>query len=154
MALLPFESLMWKMLSRVLLHTIVSLWLRKDSFVKQYVDEFSYQSCMVEESIFLHRWPSVSILHHEFLIYNELLETKRSNKEGVMSAKRTYLREAFGRKGVEKLISKIKIKLINSFAMLRMVWKVNPRELCSEILDWFHQGFHKHFEKIWLQMLG
>jgi len=61
-----------------------------------------------------------------------------------------FRREAFGQRGVENLISKLKIKLINRFAMLRMVWKANPRELCSEILDWFHQ----HFEKIWLQMLG
>ncbi|XP_061371043.1 ATP-dependent RNA helicase DEAH13 [Gastrolobium bilobum] len=211
-----------------------------------------YQSCMVEESIFLHRWSSVSIVGPEFLVYNELLETKRPNKQGITSAKRAYMhgvtsvepawlvehaksscifspplmdprpfydsqtdqvkcwviptfgrfcwelpkhslpisdddhrvqvfayallegqvcpclkvyrkymsappesimkREAFGQKRVGNLLSKLKSKLIDSSAMLRMVWKENPRELFSEILDWFQQSFHKHFEELWLQM--
>ncbi|GAU51526.1 hypothetical protein TSUD_413900, partial [Trifolium subterraneum] len=50
-----------------------------------------YQSCMVDESIFLHRWSSVSTARPEFLVYNELLETKRPNKEGETSAKRAYM---------------------------------------------------------------
>ncbi|TKY63744.1 ATP-dependent RNA helicase kurz [Spatholobus suberectus] len=213
-----------------------------------------YQSCMVDESVFLHRWSSVSIVGPEFLVYNELLETKRPNKEGITSAKRAYMhgvtsvvpawlvehaksscvfsaplmdprpyydaqtdqvkcwviptfgrfcwelpkhslpisnvehrvqvfayallegqvcpclksvrkymsappesimkREAFGQKRVGNLLSKLKRRLIDSSAMLRMVWKENPRELFSEILDWFQQSFHKHFEELWLQMLN
>ncbi|CAK8575065.1 unnamed protein product [Lathyrus sativus] len=212
-----------------------------------------YQSCMVDESIFIHRWSSVSTARPEFLVYNELLETKRPNKEGETSAKRAYMhgvtsvdptwlvenaksscifsppltdprpfydaqsdqvkcwviptfgrfcwelpkhslpisnvelrvqvfayallegqvcpclksvrkymsappesilrREAFGQKRVGNLLSKLESKLIDSSAKLRMVWKENPRELYSEILDWFQQGFHKHFQKLWLQML-
>ncbi|RHN64288.1 putative RNA helicase [Medicago truncatula] len=213
-----------------------------------------YQSCMVDESIFIHRWSSVSTVHPEFLVYNELLETKRPNKEGETSAKRAYMhgvtnvdptwlvenaksscifsppltdprpfydaqadqvkcwviptfgrfcwelpkhsipisnvehrvqvfayallegqvctclksvrkymsappetilrREALGQKRVGNLISKLNSRLIDSSAMLRIVWKQNPRELFSEILDWFQQGFRKHFEELWLQMLG
>lgn len=213
-----------------------------------------YQSCMVDESIFIHRWSSVSTVRPEFLVYNELLETKRPNKEGETSAKRAYMhgvtnvdptwlvenaksscifsppltdprpfydaqadqvkcwviptfgrfcwelpkhsipisnvehrvqvfayallegqvcpclktvrkymsappetilrRESFGQKRVGNLISKLNSRLIDSSATLRIVWKQNPRELFSEILDWFQQGFRKHFEELWLQMLG
>jgi ATP-dependent RNA helicase DHX37/DHR1 len=214
----------------------------------------SYQSCMVDESIFLHRWSSVSTARPEFLVYNELLETKRPNKEGETSAKRAYMhgvtsvdpswlvenakssctfsppledprpfydpqadqvkgwviptfgrfcwelpkhampisnvdlrvqvfayallegqvcpclksvrkymsappesilrRESFGQKRVGNLFSKLKRKLIDSSAVLRTVWKENPRELFPEILDWFQHGFHNRFEDLWLQMLG
>lgn len=213
-----------------------------------------YQSCMVDESVFLHRWSSVSIVGPEFLVYNELLETKRPDKEGITSAKRAYMhgvtsvepawlveharsscilspplldprpyydaqtdqvkcwviptfgrfcwelpkyslpisndehrvqvfayallegqvcpclksvrkymsappesimkREAFGQKRVGNLLAKLKSRLIDSSAMLRMVWKENPRELFSEILDWFQQSFHRQFEDLWLQMLN
>ncbi|KAG4393140.1 hypothetical protein GLYMA_03G024000v4 [Glycine max] len=213
-----------------------------------------YQSSMVDESVFLHRWSSASIVGPEFLVYNELLETKRPNKEGITSAKRAYMhgvtsvepawlvehaksscifspplmdprpyydaqtdqvkcwviptfgrfcwelpkhslsisndehrvqvfayallegqvcpclksvrkymsaapesimkREALGQKRVGNLLSKLKSRLIDSSAMLRMVWKENPRELFSEILDWFQQSFHKHFEELWLQMVN
>ncbi|KAJ1413633.1 P-loop containing nucleoside triphosphate hydrolase [Sesbania bispinosa] len=213
-----------------------------------------YQSCMVEESVFLHRLSSVSIVGPEFVVYNELLETKRPNKDGVTSARRAYIhgvtsvepawlvehaksscifspplmdprpfydaqtdqvkcwviptfgrfcwelpkhslpisndehrvqvfayallegqvcpclksvrkymsappesimkREAYSQKRVGNLLSKLKSRLIDSSAMLRMVWKENPRELFSEILDWFQQSFHKHFEELWLQMLS
>ncbi|KAL2337470.1 hypothetical protein Fmac_011916 [Flemingia macrophylla] len=213
-----------------------------------------YQSCMVDESVFLHRWSSVSIVGPEFLVYNELLETKRPNKEGITSAKRAYMhgvtsvepawlveyaksscilspplvdprpyydaqtdqvkcwviptfgrfcwelpkhslpmskvedrvqvfafallegqvcpclksvrknmsappesimkKEAFGQKRVGNLLTKLESRLIDSSAMLRMVWKENPRELFNEILDWFQQSFHKHFEDLWLQMLN
>ncbi|CAI8600796.1 unnamed protein product [Vicia faba] len=212
-----------------------------------------YQSCMVDESIFIHRWSSVSTARPEFLVYNELLETKRPNQEGETSAKRAYMhgvtsvdptwlvenaksscifsppltdpkpfydaqadqvkcwviptfgrfcwelpkhslpisnvehrvqvfayallegqvcpclksvrkymsappesilrREAFGQKRVGNLLSKLESKLIDSSAMLRKAWKENPRALYSEILDWFQEGFHKHFQKLWLQML-
>jgi ATP-dependent RNA helicase DHX37/DHR1 len=63
-------------------------------------------------------------------------------------------RESFGQKRVGNLFSKLKRKLIDSSAVLRTVWKENPRELFPEILDWFQQGFHSHFEELWLQMLG
>ncbi|KAK7390112.1 hypothetical protein VNO78_25411 [Psophocarpus tetragonolobus] len=213
-----------------------------------------YQSCMADGSVFLHRWSSASTVGPEFLVYNELLETKRPNKEGITSAKRAYMhgvtsvepawlvehaksscilsaplmdprpyydaqtdqvkcwviptfgrfcwelpkhslpisnyehrvqvfayallegqvcpclksvrkymsatpesimkREALGQKRVVNLLSKLKNRLIDSSAMLRMVWKENPRELYAEILDWFQQSFHKHFEELWLKMLN
>jgi len=61
-------------------------------------------------------------------------------------------KEAFGQKRVGNLLSKLKSRLIDSSAVLRMVWKENPRELFAEILDWFQHSFHKHFEELWLQM--
>ncbi|OIW02210.1 hypothetical protein TanjilG_31959 [Lupinus angustifolius] len=213
-----------------------------------------YQSCMVEESVYVHRWSSVSIVLPEFLVYNELLEIKRPDKEGIASATRAYMhgvtsvepawlvehaksscifsppltdprpfydaqtdqvkcwviptfgrfcwelpkhsspvsnddfrvqvfayallegqvcpclksvrkymsalpesilkREAFGQRRVGNLFSKLRTRRIDSSAMLRMVWKDNPKELFSEVLDWFQQSFHKHFEELWLQMLS
>ncbi|KAK7260237.1 hypothetical protein RIF29_26123 [Crotalaria pallida] len=213
-----------------------------------------YQSCMVEESVFVHRWSSVSIVLPEFLVYNELLETKRPDKEGLASANRAYMhgvtsvepawlvehaksscifspplvdprpfydsqtdqvkcwviptfgrfcwelpkhslpisnddyrvqvfayallegqvcpclkhvrkymsalpesilkREAFGQRRVGNLFSKLKSRGIDSSVKLRMAWKENPKELFSEVLDWFQQSFHKHFEGLWLQMLS
>ncbi|XP_014523036.1 ATP-dependent RNA helicase DEAH13 [Vigna radiata var. radiata] len=210
-----------------------------------------YQSCMVDESVLLHRWSSLSTVGPEYLVYNELLETKRPKKEGI-STKRAYMhgatsvepswlvehaksscvfsaplkdprsyydaqtdqvkcwvtptfgrfswklpmhslpisndedrvqafayallegqvcpclksvrkymsappesimkKEAFGQKRVVNLFSKLKSRLIDSSAVLRMVWKENPRELYTEILDWFQHSFHKHFEELWLQM--
>jgi len=47
-------------------------------------------------------------------------------------------REALGQKRVANILSKLKSRLIDSTAMLRMVWKENPRELFSKNLDWFH----------------
>ena len=52
------------------------------------------------------------------------------------------------------ILSKLKSRLIDSSAMLRMVWKENLWEFFSEILDCFQQSFHKHFEELWLQMLN
>ena len=46
-------------------------------------------------------------------------------------------REALGQKRVGNILSKLKSRLIDSSAMLRMVWKENPRELFSEIFDSF-----------------
>lgn len=202
-----------------------------------------YQACMVEESVFLHRWSSVSIAAPELLVYNELLYTKRPYMHGVtrvepawlvehaksscvfsapltdprpfydtqtdqikcwviptfgrfcwelpkhqvpisnnehrmqvfayallegqvcpcLKSVRKYMaappesilkREALGQKRVGNLLSKLKSRLIDSSAMLRMVWKENPRELFTEILDWFQQSFHKHFNGLWVQMLS
>jgi len=212
-----------------------------------------YQSCMIDESVLLHRWSSVSTVGPEYLVYNELLETKRPNKEGIASTKRAYMhgvtsvepawlvehaksscvfstplkdprpyydaqtdqvkcwvtptfgrfswklpmhslpisneedrvqvfayallegqvcpclksvrkymsappesimkKEAFGQKRVGNLLSKLKIRLIDSSAVLRMVWKENPRELFPEILDWFQQSFHQRFQALWQEML-
>ena len=36
-----------------------------------------YQSCMVKETVFLHHWSSVSRSAPEFLVYSELIQTKR-----------------------------------------------------------------------------
>ena len=199
-----------------------------------------YQACMVEEVVFLHRWSSASIAAPEFLVYNELLQTKRPYMHGVTSVEPAWLvehanssctlssrladskpfydihtdqvkcwviptfgrfcwelpkhqlpvsqigniddlvqvfayallqgqvcpcikavrkymaappesvlkREALGQKRVGNLLSKLKSRLIDSSAMLRMVWKENPRELYPEILDWFQHSFHKHFEEL------
>lgn len=41
------------------------------------VNAVRYQACMVKETIFLHRWSSLSKAAPEFLVYSELLETKR-----------------------------------------------------------------------------
>ncbi|KAI4354890.1 hypothetical protein L6164_003715 [Bauhinia variegata] len=202
-----------------------------------------YQSCTVEEIVFLHRWSAVSVAAPEFLVYNELLQTKRPYMHGVTAVEPAWLvdhtksscifsapltdpkpfydtesdqvkcwvtptfgrfcwelpkhqmrigndeyriqvfayallegqvcpclksvrkfmaapsetilkREAFGQKRVGNLLSKLKSRLIDSSAMLRMVWKENPKELFSEILDWFQQSFHKNFQQLWLQMLN
>ncbi|KAK4263874.1 hypothetical protein QN277_029231 [Acacia crassicarpa] len=202
-----------------------------------------YQSCAYEESVFLHRWSSVSVAAPEFLVYNELLYTKRPYMHGAtrvepawlvehaksscrfsdplrdprpfydnqtdlvkgwvnpifgrfcwelpkchlpigdgdlrmqvfayallvgqvcpcLKSVRKYMaappesilkKEAFCQKRVVNLLSKLKSRLIDSSAMLRMVWEENPRELYTEVLDWFQQSFHKHFKSLWLQMLG
>ncbi|XP_022953700.1 ATP-dependent RNA helicase DEAH13 [Cucurbita moschata] len=61
--------------------------------------------------------------------------------------------EALGQKRVGNLLSRLKSKKINSCATLRVVWKDNPYELHSEILDWFQESYHSHFEDLWSQML-
>lgn len=62
--------------------------------------------------------------------------------------------EASGLKRVGNLLNKMRTKkrTIDSCAMLRKLWGDNPRELFSEILDWFQQGFHDHFEDLWAKM--
>ncbi|XP_043708832.1 ATP-dependent RNA helicase DEAH13-like [Telopea speciosissima] len=50
-----------------------------------------YQSCMVKETVFLHRWSSVSRTAPEFLVYSELLNTKRPYMHGVTSVKPDWL---------------------------------------------------------------
>ncbi|XP_028807385.1 ATP-dependent RNA helicase DEAH13 [Neltuma alba] len=202
-----------------------------------------YQACMHEEMVFLHRRSSVSVTAPDFLVYNELLYTKRPYMHGVTKVKSDWLvehaksscqfskpltkpmpfydrqtdqvkcwvnpifgrfcwelpkcqfpvidddfrmqvfayalldgqvcpclksvrkymaaspgsilkKEAFCQKRVVNLLSKLKGRLIDSSAMLKMVWEENPRELYTEILDWFQQSFHKNFNGLWLQMLG
>ncbi|XP_068656047.1 ATP-dependent RNA helicase DEAH13 [Aristolochia californica] len=50
-----------------------------------------YQACMVNETVFLHRWSSVSLSAPEFLVYNELLQTKRPYMHGVTRVKPEWL---------------------------------------------------------------
>eukprot|EP00268_Persea_americana_P007265 TRINITY_DN12675_c0_g2_i2.p1 TRINITY_DN12675_c0_g2~~TRINITY_DN12675_c0_g2_i2.p1 ORF type:complete len:1119 (+),score=265.55 TRINITY_DN12675_c0_g2_i2:982-4338(+) len=50
-----------------------------------------YHSCMVNETVFLHRWSSVSQSAPEFLVYNELLQSKRPYMHGVTSVKSEWL---------------------------------------------------------------
>lgn len=200
-----------------------------------------YQSCMVKETVFLHHWSSVSSSAPEFLVYSELIQTKRPYMHGVTSVKSEWLvkharslctfsqaltdpkpyyephtdkvfcyviptfgphlwelplhslpitdnvqrvavfayallegkvlpcirsvrkfmaappscilrPEASGQKRVGNLLNKLKTKLIDSYAMLREAWIENPMELHSEILDWFQESFHNHFEVLWSQM--
>lgn len=200
-----------------------------------------YQACMVKETVFLHRWSSVSSSAPEFLVYSELLQTKRPYMHGVTSVKPEWLvkkasslctfssavtdpkpyyepqtdqvfcyviptfgphlwelplhglpisnevqrvavfacallegkvlpclrsvrkfmsappscilrPEASGQKRVGNLLNRLKTKSIDSCSMLREVWMENPKELHSEILSWFQESFHKHFEAVWSQM--
>ncbi|CAI0448172.1 unnamed protein product [Linum tenue] len=50
-----------------------------------------YQACMVEETVFLHRWSSLSSSAPEFLVYSELLQTKRPYMHGSTSVKPEWL---------------------------------------------------------------
>ncbi|XP_052202814.1 ATP-dependent RNA helicase DEAH13 [Diospyros lotus] len=50
-----------------------------------------YQACMVKEPVFLHRWSSVSKSAPEFLVYSELLHTKRPYIHGATSVKSDWL---------------------------------------------------------------
>ncbi|XP_038681673.1 ATP-dependent RNA helicase DEAH13 isoform X1 [Tripterygium wilfordii] len=50
-----------------------------------------YQSSIVKETVFLHRWSSLSNSAPEFLVYSELLHTKRSYLHGATSVKPEWL---------------------------------------------------------------
>ncbi|XP_057964271.1 ATP-dependent RNA helicase DEAH13 isoform X2 [Malania oleifera] len=50
-----------------------------------------YQACMVKETVFLHHWSSLSNSAPEFLVYNELLCTKRPYMHGATSVKSDWL---------------------------------------------------------------
>ncbi|KAJ6710538.1 hypothetical protein OIU74_011412 [Salix koriyanagi] len=50
-----------------------------------------YQACMVKETVFLHRWSSLSRSAPEFLVYSELLQTKRPYMHGATSIKPEWL---------------------------------------------------------------
>ncbi|KAL5799223.1 hypothetical protein ACOSQ4_032107 [Xanthoceras sorbifolium] len=59
----------------------------------------------------------------------------------------TVLRpEKFGQRRVGKLLKKLKMRSIDSCAMLKKAWEENPKTLHSEILDWFQKGFHNKFK--------
>lgn len=203
-----------------------------------------YQACMVKENVFLHRWSSVSRSAPEFLVYNELLLTKRPYMHGVTCVKPDWLvkyasslctfsapltdprpyyepqndmvfswvaptfgphlwklplhsmpikdivhgvavfacallegnvvqclksvrkfmaappssvlrPEALGQKRVGNLLSRLKSKKINTCATLREVWKENPYELHSEIMDWFQESFQSsQFKEVWSHMVS
>ncbi|PQQ18686.1 ATP-dependent RNA helicase DEAH13 [Prunus yedoensis var. nudiflora] len=188
-----------------------------------------YQACMVKEIVFLHRWSSVSNSAPEFLVYSELIQTRRPYMHGVTSVKSEWLveyarslctfsapptdtkpyyepltdqvlhyvipafgphlwelpshsipisnyafrvavfayallegqvlpclrsvrkymaaspasvlrPEAAGQRRVGSLLAKLNIRKIDSCAMLREVWKENPKELHPEIMDWFQEA--------------
>ncbi|EOX95170.1 RNA helicase family protein, putative [Theobroma cacao] len=50
-----------------------------------------YQACLVKETVFLHRSSSLSNSAPEFLVYSELLHTKRPYMHGVTSVKSDWL---------------------------------------------------------------
>lgn len=52
-----------------------------------------YQACAVKETVFLHRWSSVSNSAPEFLVYSELLQTNRPYMHGVTRVKSEWLVE-------------------------------------------------------------
>ncbi|XP_059660034.1 ATP-dependent RNA helicase DEAH13-like isoform X3 [Cornus florida] len=207
------------------------------------VNAVRYQACVVKETVFLHRWSSLSRSAPEFLVYNELIHTKRPYMHGATSVKSDWLvkyagplcsfsapladpkpyydpltdqvfcwvvptfgphlwqlplhslpikdddhrvavfalslleghvlpclrstrkfmaaspgsilrPEALGHRRVGNLLSKLNTSLrtIDSCAMLGEVWNENPRELQSEIMDWFQEGFHDQFEELWAEM--
>ncbi|KAL2556665.1 RNA helicase family protein [Forsythia ovata] len=55
------------------------------------VNAVRYQACMVDETVFLHRRSSVSKSPPEFLVYSELLHTKRPYIHGATSVKSNWL---------------------------------------------------------------
>ncbi|KAL5859172.1 hypothetical protein ACOSQ4_000468 [Xanthoceras sorbifolium] len=208
------------------------------------VNAVRYQACMVKEDVFLHRRSSVADCAPEFLVYSELLHTKRPYMHGATRVKSDWLikygqslcsfskshegsecyydcqkdqisrwvspifgphlwelplhsflvssdvehrvaafacallegrvlpclrcvqkymaappstilrPEESGQRRVGKLLKKMKMRSIDSCAMLKKAWEENPKTLHSEILDWFQKGFHNKFEELWSQMLA
>ncbi|KAK6228269.1 hypothetical protein SCA6_000609 [Theobroma cacao] len=55
------------------------------------VNTARYQACLVKETVFLHRSSSLSNSAPEFLVYSELLHTKRPYMHGVTSVKSDWL---------------------------------------------------------------
>ncbi|KAL3648074.1 hypothetical protein CASFOL_009042 [Castilleja foliolosa] len=58
---------------------------------EKHVNAIKYQACMVKETIFLNRRSSVSRTPPEFLVYSELLNTKRPYIQGATSVKSEWL---------------------------------------------------------------
>ncbi|KAL8548762.1 hypothetical protein ACS0TY_007866 [Phlomoides rotata] len=50
-----------------------------------------YEACMVKETVFLHRWSSLAKPAPEYLVYSELLHTKRPYIHGATSVKANWL---------------------------------------------------------------
>lgn len=61
------------------------------SYGERKVKSVRYQACMVKETVFLHRWSSVSKSPPEFLVYNELLYSKRPYIHGATSVRSNWL---------------------------------------------------------------
>lgn len=207
------------------------------------VNTVRYQACLVTETVFLHRASSLSSSAPEFLVYSELLQTKRPYMHGATSVKSDWLvkyaksyctfsapltdpkpyydpqtdevycwvvptfgphlwqlpmhnlqissnahratvfayallegqvlpclksvkqfmsaspdiilkPESYGQSRVGNLLHKFKTWRIDSCGQLRKIWEDNSRALHSVILDWFQESFHKHFEKLWSEMLS
>ncbi|GAB2287132.1 hypothetical protein Dimus_021518 [Dionaea muscipula] len=55
------------------------------------VNAVRYQACSVKETVFLHRWSSISKSAPEFLVYSELLHTKRPYIHGATSVASEWL---------------------------------------------------------------
>ncbi|KAK4418101.1 ATP-dependent RNA helicase DEAH13 [Sesamum alatum] len=55
------------------------------------VNSTRYQACMVKETVFLHRWSSLAKSPPEYLVYSELLHTKRPYIHGATSVKSNWL---------------------------------------------------------------
>ncbi|XP_021656062.2 ATP-dependent RNA helicase DEAH13 isoform X2 [Hevea brasiliensis] len=55
------------------------------------VNSVRYEACGVKEIVFLHRWSSLSNSAPEFLVYSELLRTKRPYIHGATSVKSEWL---------------------------------------------------------------
>ncbi|XVF22158.1 hypothetical protein REPUB_Repub12eG0149600 [Reevesia pubescens] len=55
------------------------------------VNTVRYQACLVKEIVFLHRYSSLSSSAPEFLVYSELLHTKRPYMHGATSVKSDWL---------------------------------------------------------------
>ncbi|GAB4841097.1 hypothetical protein Ancab_021842 [Ancistrocladus abbreviatus] len=207
------------------------------------VNAVRYQACRVKETVFLHRWSALSKSAPEFLVYSEMLHTKRPYIHGATSVESHWLvkyagslctfsaplkdllpcydhlsdevfchvipyfgphlwelpyckapikdviqqvaafayvlldgqvlpclksvrkfmaaqpnsilrPEASGQKRIGSLLSKLKTRsrTIDSCAMLRGVWRENPREMYLEFREWFQAGFHAQFEELWANM--
>ncbi|GFQ02480.1 probable ATP-dependent RNA helicase dhx37 [Phtheirospermum japonicum] len=58
---------------------------------EKHVNAIKYQACMVKETVFLNRRSSVSRTPPEFLVYSELLHTKRPYIHGATSVKSEWL---------------------------------------------------------------
>ncbi|KAL0435922.1 UNVERIFIED_CONTAM: ATP-dependent RNA helicase DEAH13 [Sesamum radiatum] len=55
------------------------------------VNSARYQACMVKETVFLHRWSSLAKSPPEYLVYSELLHTKRPYINGATIVKSNWL---------------------------------------------------------------
>lgn len=61
--------------------------------VAKRIEGSTYQACMVKEIVFLHRQSSVSKIAPKFLVYSELIQTKKPYTYGFTSVKPEWLVE-------------------------------------------------------------
>ncbi|ONI29333.1 hypothetical protein PRUPE_1G193500 [Prunus persica] len=89
------------------------------------------------------------------LLEGQVLPCLRSVRKYMAAPPASVLRpEAAGQRRVGSLLAKLNRKKIDSCAILREVWKENPKELHPEIMDWFQEGFHNNFKTLWSHMLS